>query len=153
MRDSFIYPICRKQPIHSNPRVMKKEIRHRRLYAFYHSKVLNALMIVLILGLLLTDYNDTVIIPLLCSATALLLFIGYSAWLWIKKPQRIVINKWLSNISGWFILYYLCVIAITTPNQWWFVVPGVGAVVLLFLSMINPDTDRQFVITEVSAEA
>lgn len=132
---------------------MKKEIRHRRLYAFYHSKVLNALMIVLILGLLMTDYNDSFIIPLLCSATALLLFIGYSAWLWLKKPQQIVINKWLSNISGWFILYYLCVIAVSTPNQWWFVLPGIGAVVLLFLSMINPASDHTFAISEKVPEA
>lgn len=132
---------------------MKKEIRHRRLYAFYHSKVLNALMIVLILGLLMTDYNDSFIIPLLCSATALLLFIGYSAWLWLKKPQQIVINKWLSNISGWFILYYLCVIAVSTPNQWWFVLPGIGAVVLLFLSMINPASDHTFAISEKAPEA
>lgn len=131
---------------------MKPKIRHRRLYAFFYSKVLNALMIVIILGLLMTDYNDSFIIPLLCSATALLLFVGYSAWLWIKKPQQVVINKWLSNISGWFILYFLCVIAVSTPNQWWYIVPGIGAVVLLFLSMINPTTDQKFSIAENAPE-
>lgn len=136
----------------SNLHVMKHEIRHRRLYAFFYSKVLNALMIVIIIGLLFTDYNDTFIIPVICSTMALLLFLGYALWLWIKKPQKVVINQWLSNISGWFILYFLCVIAIKNPNQWWYIIPGAGAVVLLFLSIIKPDTDETFIISENSSE-
>ncbi|WP_289742172.1 hypothetical protein [uncultured Duncaniella sp.] len=71
----------------------KGEIRHRRLYAFYESKVLNALMITVVTSLLLAAYTQSMLMPIICGAIALTCFIGYSIWLWVKKPQKIVINK------------------------------------------------------------
>lgn len=125
---------------------MQKEIRHRRLYAFYHSKVLNALMIVIIVGIFLMGYYKSYLLPIICSATAFLLFIGYTAWLWIKKPKEIVINKWLSDISGTFTLYFLIVAAMKGANQWWHIFPIVCAVLILFIIMINPKYDKTFTI-------
>lgn len=128
-------------------KIMKEEIRHRRLYAFYHSKVLNALMIVIIVGIFLMGYYKSYLLPVICSATGFLLFIGYTAWLWIKKPQKIMINNWLSDISGSFTLYFLIVTALKAENQWWYIFPIVCAVLILFLCMINPKGDKTFIIT------
>lgn len=88
---------------------MNQNIRHRRLHAFYRSKVLNALLIVVIVSLFLMNYTGFVLLPLLCSSLAMLFFLGYSLWLWIKKPKYIVINNRLSNISGAFTLYFLII--------------------------------------------
>ncbi len=127
---------------------MDKTIRHRRLYAFYNSKVLNALTIVIIVGILLMSYFQSFLLPVICSATGFVLFLGYTAWLWIKKPKEIIINTWLSSVSGSFTLYFLCVAAINAENQWWYIFPIVAAVLILFLTLINPDYDQKFIITQ-----
>lgn len=127
---------------------MSKEIRHRRLYAFYHSKVLNALMIVIIVGLIFMRYCESYLLPVICSASALLLFLGYTAWLWIKKPDEIIINRWLSDTSGVFTLYFLIVMAMKNANQWWYIFPVVCAVLILFFALINPKKDITFTISQ-----
>lgn len=127
---------------------MNQEIKHRRLYAFYNSKVLQALMIVIIVGITMIGYYNDLLLPVICSGTALMLFIGYSAWLWIKKPKQIVINTWLSNISGLFCLYFLIVATMKNPNQWWYIFPIVCAIVILFIAMIYTKYDKTFTITE-----
>lgn len=116
---------------------MKQDIKHRRLHAFFRSKVLNALMIVVIVSLLLMAYTKAMLLPVICGSTAFALFVGYSLWLWIKKPKSIVINNWLSNLNGWFFLYYLIINAMDAPNQWWYITPIVFSVFLLFISLIN----------------
>lgn len=94
-------------------------------------------MIVVIVSLLLMAYTKSMLLPVICGSTALLLFIGYSLWLWIKKPKSIVVNNWLSNLNGWFCLYYLIINAMDAPNQWWYITPIVFSVFLLFISLIN----------------
>ncbi len=121
---------------------MEQRIRHRRLQAFYRSKVLNALMIVVIVSLLLMAYTKSMLLPVICGTLALLFFIGYSLWLWIKKPKSIIINNWLSNLNGAFTLYYLIIIAMDAPNQWWYITPIAFSVVLLFISLINNQDER-----------
>ncbi len=127
---------------------MNQEIKHRRLYAFYNSKVLQALMIVIIVGITMIGYYNDLLLPVICSGTAFLLFIGYSSWLWIKKPKQIVIHTWLSNISGLFCLYFLIVATMKNPNQWWYIFPIVCAIVILFIAMIYTKYDKTFTITE-----
>ncbi|MCM1484306.1 MAG: hypothetical protein NC043_08205 [Muribaculaceae bacterium] len=111
-------------------------VRHPRLYAFYNSKVINAMMITLVDGILLWYITDSVIM-IACAALALLLAIGYALWLWIKRPQRIVINTWLSDMSGWFLLYYLCVSAMKAQNVWWYIFPAVCGVLVMFVDMVR----------------
>ncbi len=125
---------------------MNNNIRHRRLHAFYRSKVLNALLIVVIVSLFLMGYTGFVLLPLLCSSLAMLFFLGYSLWLWIKKPKYIVINNRLSNISGAFALYFLIIGAIKATNHWWYITPIAFAVILLFVSLINKQQDEVFEI-------
>lgn len=115
--------------------VMKQEIRHRRLHAFYNSVVLNSLMLVIVVSLLMSMYLQTMLLPALCGSIALLLFIGYSLWLWIKKPRSIAINYWLSNINSFYILYYLVVSALYPVNQWWMVVPIALSVIALYICL------------------
>lgn len=116
---------------------MNKLIRHRRLYAFYQSKVLNALMVLLICSLFLMYYTGMMLLPILCGTLALLFFIGYSLWLWIWKPARVVINGFLSDYTGYLILYFLIVGAIKTPNQWLSIFPVVISVVMFFIVMVK----------------
>ena len=125
---------------------MNQNIRNRRLHAFYRSKVLNALLIVVIVSLFLMNYTGFVLLPLLCSSLAMLFFLGYSLWLWIKKPKYIVINNRLSNISGAFTLYFLIIGSMKALNHWWYITPIVFAVILLFVSLINKQQDEVFEI-------
>ena len=129
-----------------NKITMKPAVRHRRLQAFYQSKVLNALMIVIMVSLLQGGYMESLIIPVSCASTAFILFAGYATWLWIKKPRRIVINKWLSGINGKLSLYFLIVAAIDNGAVWWYIFPLIAAILTLFISMVRP-RDEVFEIT------
>lgn len=122
---------------------MKQKIRHRRLEAFYRSKVLNALMIAAVVSLILMAYTESILLPAICGSLALIFFIAYSLWLWIKKPKTIIINNWLSNINGSFTLYFLIIMAMNAPNRWWYITPVALSVVLLFISLIN-NRDEKF---------
>lgn len=117
---------------------MEKQIRHRRLHAFYNSKVLNSLMIVVIASLLSAGYTNTFLMPVVCASVALGLFIGYSLWLWIKKPQRVVVNGWLSEMNGLLTLYFLIICALDSGSPWWYVLPSVCAIGVFFINMIRP---------------
>ena len=116
---------------------MAQQIRHRRLEAFYKSKVLNSLTIVIFTSLFLMAYTRSLLLPAVCASTAFSLFIGYSLWLWIKKPDKIVINKWLSNISGWLTLYFLITINISDAAPAWYILPIVAAIITMFIALTN----------------
>lgn len=124
---------------------MKCEIRHRRLYAFYRSKVLNALVIAIIVSFMLIDCTRTMLLPMICGSIATSFFVGYSLWLWIKKPVRVTINNWLSDIAGWFILYFLIVGAMHAANQWWYFFPIIMALLVLIISLFR-NQDESFEI-------
>ncbi len=124
---------------------MKQDIRHRRLHAFFQSKVLNSLMLVIIVCFLLMASTGSILLPVICESLALLLFIGYSLWLWIKKPKRITINNRLSDINGMYTLYFLIIIAMKVDNQWWYFVPIALSVILFFLILIG-NQDKEFEI-------
>ena len=110
--------------------------------AFYRSKVLNAMMIVVIVSLLLMMCTQSMVLPVLCGSVALLFFIGYSLWLWIKKPGSIVINDRLSDINGLYTLYILIIVAINPTDKWWFIIPIVCAVFILFLELVNSKDEK-----------
>lgn len=103
---------------------MTPEIKHRRLYAFYNSTALNALMIAMVVCLMLSVIITPAEIPLLAGAIVLLYCIGYSLWLWLKKPAAIEISPALSNISSIFLLYYLIIVAVSPDNAWWYIIPA-----------------------------
>lgn len=102
-------------------------------------------MIVVFVCLSLIGYTKMILLPTLCASMAFGLFIGYSLWLWIKKPQKIVINGWLSNIDGLFTLYYIIIVALDSKNPWWYAFPVICAIFTLFICMIKPK-DEIFVI-------
>lgn len=125
---------------------MSQEIRHRRLYAFHNSKVLNALELIIGVCLLLTNYTRLAVLPIICAIVALLLFIGYSLWLWIKKPASIIINRKLSDIAGIYVLYYIIICAFQATNEFWYIIPLAIAVILVFYLLLRP-SDQYFTIT------
>ena len=123
---------------------MKQKIRHRRLYAFCKSKVLNALMIIIITYILLMVQLGS-LLPTVCCATALACFAAYSLWLWIKRPGAIVINDWLAGLDGWFTLYFLIVMPMKSACVWWYVVPAAGSIIALTVALTGR-FDEQFEI-------
>lgn len=138
MRRTPILLLSTTQKGAKNKAIMKKGgIRHRRLYAFYESKVLNALMITIVTSLLLMAYTQSMLLPVICSTIALICFIGYAIWLWVKKPQRIIINRWLSGINGCFTLYFLIIMPMEAPNEWWYITPICFSVCVFCVSLIR----------------
>lgn len=121
---------------------MGQNVRHPRLHAFYQSKVLNTLMIVLINALLLMDWFIHAgyywLLPLICSAVAFVLFAGYTVWLWVCKPGTIVINRWLSDMSVYLTFYFLAVVAMNASNQWWYILPLVCSIVMFIVLIVKP---------------
>lgn len=126
---------------------MKQQIRHRRLYAFYNSKVLNALYLVGIISLTQIGYFQSLIMPILFSSISFALFIGYSLWLWIRKPDRIVINEWLSGLTIWFTIYFLIISAMKDTAWWWHAFPMASAIIIMFINLVSPK-DKPFNITQ-----
>ncbi|MDE7473681.1 MAG: hypothetical protein K2M68_08885 [Muribaculaceae bacterium] len=122
---------------------MKKssEIRHRRLYAFYNSRVLNALMIVVVDALLLMACYNTMLLPVVCSSVALLLFIGYALWLWIAKPRVEVINRRLSDMSGYLMLYFLIMSVVRPESEWWYIIPLVASIAAMFVTLTRSNDE------------
>lgn len=113
-------------------------MRHPRLYAFYHSKVLNSLMIVVIVSLQQLGHVSAIELPLSCAALAFVLALGYALWLWIRKPERIVVNRWLSDLSSSFALYFIIVANLKDHGLWWDVFPVLCAVAAMFVAMVRP---------------
>ena len=99
-------------------------------------------MIVIIVCFLLMAYTKSMLLPVICGSLALLFFIGYSLWLWIRKPKSIIINNWLSDLNGSFTIYFLIINAMDAPNQWWYITPIVFSVVLLFISLVNNQDEK-----------
>lgn len=124
---------------------MNQLIRHRRLYAFYNSKVLNAMMITTIVSLMMGNFTGSLLLPIVCASLALAFFLGYSLWLWIKKPGRIIINTWLSRLDSLFVFYFLIVSAMRAPGPWWYIAPAACAVATLFIALTR-NHDEEFEI-------
>ncbi|MCM1032903.1 MAG: hypothetical protein NC405_04020 [Odoribacter sp.] len=131
---------------------MRQDIRHRRLYAFYQSKVLNTLMIVTVISLMQIGYLQSMVMPVICSSVSLALFIGYSLWLWIRKPKQITIDTWLSNLSIWFTLYFVVVVAMKDLTQWWYIFPIVAAIILMFINLVRPHDELFDIVCESGVE-
>lgn len=121
------------------------EIRHKRLHAFYESKVLNGLCVVTVVSLFAMFYTEMMLAACVCAAMAFLCFIGYTIWFWVRKPKEIVVNKLLSDVSGLFVLYFLIVGAIKSPSQWWYIFPIVAGVALLCITLMT-DHDKKIII-------
>lgn len=128
---------------------MEYPIRHRRLYAFYQSKVLNMLMLILIAGLLLSFAVTPNVIPIICSSISFLCFFGYSLWLWIKRPTSVIINPLLSNISSCFTLYFLIIHLFKSVPALCYTLPAIlsFAFLLFFLTPLNK-SDKLFAISQ-----
>lgn len=116
---------------------MKTKIRHPRLYAFYESKVLNSLLILIIVSLYLPRFTTSILMPAVCGITALVFFLSYATWFWIKKPVKVTINPWLSDFNGYFIAYYLIVTALDSTSILWYLFPIVICIPMIFANLIN----------------
>lgn len=126
---------------------MEVEIRHRRLYGFWHSKVCNALTILIIVGIFLLSFSESVYLPLICIALAFFAFIAYTLWIWIGKPRQIVINNWLSDAAFYMVFYFLVITAIRPENEVWYIIPVIGTMLILIVSLIW-NKDEVFIINE-----
>lgn len=100
--------------------------------------MLNTLMMIVVVILLQIAYLDSLLMPAICASAAFALFIGYTVWLWFKKPKKIVINRWLSSIASTFVLYFMIVALMKDPSPWWFIFLVIGLIIALFINMIKP---------------
>lgn len=98
-----------------------------------------------IISLMQIVYTRQMTVPVIFAAAFSVLFIGYSLWLWIKKPAQIVINTLISDFSGWFSLYYLAVAAFDAESIWWYIAPIAAFIILILINMLRPQ-DKIFVI-------
>lgn len=105
------------------------------------------MQIPIIVSLLCIKPFDTILLPALCASVAAAAAISYSAWFWIVKPDKIVINPWLSDMSGLLTLYFLIVTAYDPDNKWWFYFPILCSVAILFVSLVR-NHDRIYNITK-----
>ena len=126
---------------------MKQEIRHRRLYAFYNSRILNLLMIVVAVALVAAVYVSSLLVPVVTASVAMAVFIGYSAWLWLSKPKQVIISPRLSAVSGCLLFYYLVISAVRPQSVWWYLAPIACVAIVLLLSIVRPD-EKVFVISQ-----
>lgn len=122
---------------------MEYAVRHPRLDAFYESKVLSALMMVIIASLCLIGYNeDAWLLPVITASLAAVLFVGYTLWFWIKKPASIVVNSRLSDLTFVFMLYCGIIVAVGVTNPWWFIAPVILEVLVFFIMLVDNSDKR-----------
>lgn len=125
---------------------MRNEIRHRRLYAFYHCKVLNVLEMLIVASLSSMGLIVSNLIPLTCAGIAFILFLCYSCWLWFRKPDRVVINKYVADITSITALYVLSILTLRPGSKWWYAAPLLCALWALAMLVIKPKSDEIFEI-------
>lgn len=116
---------------------MENKIKYTRLYAFFNSKTLNVLMMTIITSLFIILLTDSLALPAICGSIAMVCFIAYALWLWIKKPRTIVVNTLLSNISSAFTFYFVIIVAARVSDRLFFVAPIILFVVVLFIASAN----------------
>lgn len=124
---------------------MDIKIRYRRLYAFYNSKVLNALSISIAIMLPLLKYTEIAFPVLIAAGFAFLLFVAYSCWIWFWKPSVVTINRWLSELSTFFMLYALIVMAMKSNCFLWSTFSLLAGLIVLFVTNLK-NRDECFVI-------
>lgn len=127
-------------------------IKQKRLYAFFNSKVINSMMLIMEFFILLIPCFNDVMVPIICGAASLLLIIGYTVWLFVKKPAKITVNKWLSEISSLYTIYFLIVIAMDKFSIWWDIFAVLIFISIFFISLIKPK-DRVFLLDSQSLES
>ena len=115
----------------------KDKIENRRLYAFLRSQTLTILMLLAFSCIFLMQYLNDLIIPSIIGGVIFSMAIGYSLWFWIKKPNEIVINNRLSNISSVFFFYWFIVNAMDNPNKMWYLFPIICLVGILIITLVK----------------
>lgn len=128
-------------------RGMKAKIRHLRLNEFYTDKVMNSMIIVMLISLMAAGCTSTPTLPVCCAALALALAVGYALWFWIKKPDKVVTNKWLSEMNGLLMLYFLITAAMDGKSEWWYIFPVVCGIATLFTALTT-DKDETVDLTK-----
>ena len=115
----------------------KDKIENRRLYAFLRSQTLTILMLLAFSCLFLMPYLNDLMIPGIIGGVIFCMAIGYSLWFWIKKPKKIVINNWLSNISNVFIFYWFIINTINNSNKILYLLPRICMVALFLIVLVK----------------
>ncbi len=135
-----------KQPV-------QMDVRHPRLYAFLNNKALNVMSLLVITFLMMMSASIDSggwLMPTVGAVTATLLFAGYAIWLWIKKPQKVVIDTWLSDVNSYFVFYFICIATFQPSSIWWYVPVMPAAVAVIFISLIRPASHVEFTVGRTS---
>lgn len=127
---------------------MKPKVRHQRLQMFYESVAMNFASIGAVASLLVMDYSNFNLTACVCGALFLGIMAGYTIWYWTGSRKSVEVCPWLSDVSPFFVIYFMAVAAMRAPSEWWTVFGVSAAVLTLMIYLLNrtgltqPETDR-----------
>lgn len=116
---------------------MKQTVRHHRLQMYYDSAAMNIATIGLGLSLVLVSYSGFTLLPSIALCMFFAFVVGYSLWFWIGKPKNVATSKFLSNISIFYVLYALIMIAMYPVSVWWAAFAVFAAVAALLIYVVK----------------
>lgn len=115
-------------------------IRNKRFFAFFNSKLITSLLLIMEMFLILMYCFADVKLPIICSFTCLILIIVYSILIAVGKVKKVTLNKYLSELSSLYTLYFLIVVSLNSRNIWWSIFAAVSLILIFFISNIaTPD--------------
>lgn len=115
---------------------------------FYESVAMNFASIGAVASLLVMDYSNFNLTACVCGALFLGIMAGYTIWYWTGSRKSVEVCPWLSDVSPFFVIYFMAVAALRAPSEWWTVFGVSAAVLTLMIYLLNrtgltqPETDR-----------
>lgn len=106
---------------------------------FYQSNFLNLCVIGICASLQLALFYNNPILPLACVGIFCVAFATYSLWFWFSKPAMIATDKFLSDISGLYLLYCLITSVLDSPAPWSFYISVTAPIAILLIFLLRLD--------------
>lgn len=116
---------------------MKQTARHPRLQMYYDSAAMNIASIGSGLSLVLVCHFGFTILSTMALGIFLVFMAGYSLWYWIGKPKNVPTSKFLSEISIFYVLYALIMIARYPVAIGWVAFAVVAAIATLLIYAVK----------------
>jgi hypothetical protein len=112
-------------------------LRHPQLQTYYQSVAMNMASIGTVLSILMCVYSDFNILAALSMILFFAFMAGYTLWFWIGKQKQVNTCAWLSDVSFYYTLYFLIVLAMPAKSQWWFIFALVSAIAALLIYIVK----------------
>lgn len=70
-------------------------------------------------------------------------FAVYALWFWLGKRKHIATDRFLSEISGPYLLYGLVTGNLDHPSEWWFIFAMMSAAAIILIYFLRLDHQRR----------